>query len=251
MINEKITDIKITIKNTNDFVCIKNNPVVKATILSAMKKVPIIGELIDGTIDDILTQFQQKKRNELLDVILVNGKNITSEMVNDVEFIMNFAKTIEAVNRLSNNDKIKYFGNLLRNTYLREDKIQNDVFQEYLDLIDRLSYREIRYLIFLYEYENQSKKINKVKTFGDIEIAYAQRFDESQDLYSAYGKLVSTGLVEGLYTTPRVSVERQSVSNEYEEEFVAKSENIKVDYYVLTSYFYEMMPYIIDNEEAL
>lgn len=40
-------------------------------------------------------------------------------MVNDVEFIINFARAKEAVQRLATTDKVEYFGNLIRNGYLQ------------------------------------------------------------------------------------------------------------------------------------
>ncbi len=50
-----------------------------------------MGDLIDSSTNKLLNDFQQKKEQELLDVILQDDHSITSEMVNDVEFIINFA----------------------------------------------------------------------------------------------------------------------------------------------------------------
>lgn len=49
----------------------------------------------------------------MVDIILKNSYSITSEMVNDVEFIVNYARVREAVKRLATNDKVKFFGNLI------------------------------------------------------------------------------------------------------------------------------------------
>ena len=80
-----------------------------------IKAIPVLGELIDGTIDASLNKFQQSRRNELLDIVLNTSETITTEMVNDVQFIINFAKTLEAVNRLGSNDKVRYFANIIKN----------------------------------------------------------------------------------------------------------------------------------------
>lgn len=50
-----------------------------------------MGDLIDSSTNKLLNDFQQKKEQELLDVILQDDHSITPEMVNDVEFIINFA----------------------------------------------------------------------------------------------------------------------------------------------------------------
>ena len=69
-------------------------------------------------------------------------------MVNDVEFIMSFAKTRNAVNKVLNGDKVKFYGNLLTNGYLNgKEKISTDEFEEYIELINTLSYRELEYFI--------------------------------------------------------------------------------------------------------
>lgn len=148
-------NIKSDFYNAEQILDIKANPVVKATILSVLTSIPIIGELIDGTIDAVLTNFQQKKREELVSIIISNRENVTSEMVNDIGFIVNFAKTLEAVNRLSSNDKVKYFANLLINGYFIDDKIGNDEFEEYLSFLNELSYRQINMLVLLYDFENK------------------------------------------------------------------------------------------------
>ena len=109
-------------QNAEAAIDVKNNPVVKSTILSVLNSIPIIGELIDSSIDSYLSSFQEAKRQELIALIL-SDVTITSDMVNDIEFIFNFAKTLEAVNRLSSNDKVKYFANLLKNGYFISNKI--------------------------------------------------------------------------------------------------------------------------------
>ena len=96
-----------------------------------------------------------------LDEILKNDIELCTVDVNDVEFIMNFKKTLDAVNRLSNNDKIKYFANLLRNGYMKKEKISNDEYEEFLRILNDLSYREINYIFFLYDFENKNDKENK------------------------------------------------------------------------------------------
>lgn len=156
--NENLENTKMSLYNAEQLENIKNNPVVKSTILSLLKTVPIIGELIDRTIDVALTKFQESKRNELLDIILSDSDNITTEMVNDVEFIINFSKTLDAVNRLGSNDKVKYFANVIKNGYFANEKIDNGEFEEYLFALSTLSYRQINILVDLYMHEKNNVK---------------------------------------------------------------------------------------------
>ena len=120
---EAIECAKLNLQNADTIMDIKHNPVASAAI-SFIKTIPCIGDLIDDSLEYALTDFQSKKQQQLLEVISNTpvGK-VTSDMINDVEFIMSFAKINNAVNKLSNGDKVKFYGNLLVNGYLGEGDI--------------------------------------------------------------------------------------------------------------------------------
>lgn len=127
-----------------------------AIIAGLVGLVPSFGGLFSSTIGQVMNDFQEKKRQEFLNVILSDEQMITTEMVSDVEFIMNFAKTLDVVNRLASNDKVVYLGNLLKNSYFTTDKINNCEYEEYLALLSELSYREIFILI---EYDRRCSNL--------------------------------------------------------------------------------------------
>ena len=141
--DERLDNVKTELHNYQEIESIKTNPVVKLGIGLMKQYIPILGEIIDCGIDQRLEKKQKEKRNELISIILSDDKLITSEMVNDTEFIINFFKTIEAVDRLTTNDKIVYFGNLIKNGYLNEERIQAYKFEEYFNIINSLSYRQL------------------------------------------------------------------------------------------------------------
>ena len=82
--NEELESVKLSLQNINDIVDIKENPVVSSVLMAPVKAIPIIGDLIDSSADALLDDFQKKKEQELIDVILTNSTAITTEMVNDV-----------------------------------------------------------------------------------------------------------------------------------------------------------------------
>ena len=82
-------------------------------------------------------------------------------MVNDVEFIINFARAKEAVQRLATTDKVEYFGNLIRNGYLQGKHIDGSIFDEYIHILNTMSYREIQYLVEYKKYCEDSSKRGK------------------------------------------------------------------------------------------
>lgn len=150
-VNEELEVLKSSLQNINDLADIKNNPIVKAVLMPIIKAFPVLGDMIDSAIDVGIEQFQNKKEQELVEIILKDKYTITSDMVNDIGFIVNFARTKDAVRRLATNDKVKYFGNLIRNGYLSGKHIENDIFEEYLEVLTTMSYRQLECLADFYQ----------------------------------------------------------------------------------------------------
>lgn len=224
--NDELEEVKLSLKNINDLVDIKENPVVGSVIMAPVKALPILGDLIDSSTDKLLENFQQKKEQELIEVILKDNTSITTEMVNDVEFIINYAKVVDAVKRLATNDKVKFFGNLIRNGYLSGEHIANSEFEECLNILNTMSYREIQYLIDYKVYcetESKKRKYKKVTiTNGYIrynrwnyfETEYAKKYGISRkDLYYSFMRIKQTGFIEEEFETEDGDVDDNTVSS--------------------------------------
>lgn len=203
--NEELELAKVSLKNANDYADIKSNPVVESVLMPIVKAVPVIGDMIDSSMNKVIEEFQEKKENELIEVILKDKNSITSDMVNDVEFIVNFARAREAVRRLATNDKVKYFGNLIRNGYLSGEHIENSEFEEYLDILNTMSYREIQYLVDYKMYcdeKNKGKKIQYSNRWSNFKREYAKICQISErELWSIFVRIKRTGFIEEEYET--------------------------------------------------
>lgn len=221
---EMIENAKQDLQNIDTIIDTKHNPVISAFV-SSIKTVPFIGDLIDDSLEYALTDFQSKKQQQLLEVI--NNASIgtvTFDMVNDVEFIMSFSKTRNAVNKLLNGDKVKFYGNLLVNGYLSErDKISADEFEEYLELINSLSYRELEYLSFFKEFSNEYRGRLVYQKWRKFSIEFQNKFP-NRDVYSAFKRLQRTGFISEVIETADIegetlSLDINSVGFETESEF--------------------------------
>lgn len=173
--DNELESVKLSFENINDLRDVKENPVVSSVLLAPIKAIPVIGELLDSSIDKSLEKFQQKKEQELVDIILKNSHSITSDMVNDAEFIVNYARVREAVKRLATNDKVKFFGNLIRNGYLAGRHIQSSIFDEYINILNSMSYREILYLVDYKKYCEDCSQKNK-SSMNLLGHAYKNKF---------------------------------------------------------------------------
>ncbi|WMJ22658.1 hypothetical protein RBG61_11760 [Paludicola sp. MB14-C6] len=138
----EIDNVKMSLEKIESIYSAKNNPAIKS-LFSILNTFPVIGELIDTSTEYILLDFQKKKQEKLLEVITLNNNFITTENVNNIEFIMSFIKIMEAVNKLTSNDKIKFYGNLLKNSFLCEYKIDDNSFEDNLQALNSLTYNDI------------------------------------------------------------------------------------------------------------
>lgn len=224
--NNELEEVKLSLKNINNLVDIKGNPVISSVIMAPVKSIPILGDLIDSSTDKLLENFQQKKEQELIEVILKDSTSITTEIVNDVEFIINYAKVVEAVKRLATNDKVKFFGNLIRNGYLSGEHIANSEFEECLNILNTMSYREIQYLIDYKVYcetESKKRKYKSITTsngytrynrWSYFAPEYAKKYEISRkELYYSFMRIKQTGFIEEEYETEDGDVDDNTVSS--------------------------------------
>lgn len=221
---EMIESTKLNLQNIETIIDVKHNPVVSAFI-SSVKTVPYIGDLIDDSLEYALTDFQNTKQQQLLEIINnASVGTVTSDMVNDIEFIMSFAKTKNAVTKLSNGDKVKFYGNLLANGYLSErDKILIDEFDEDLEIINSLSYRELEYLTFFKEHSDKHKGRLVYQNWDEFRREFRKKF-QNRDAYSAFKRLQRTGFISEVIETADIedqtlSLDINSIGFEAEPEF--------------------------------
>lgn len=195
----------------------KFNNLATKNIMAVFRTIVPFGDVIDTNINEIVNNFIKQKQEIFLDEILKNDIELCTVDVNDVEFIMNFKKTLDAVNRLSNNDKIKYFANLLRNGYMKKEKISNDEYEEFLRILNDLSYREINYIFFLYDFENKNDKENKNYWYNFMS-EFEKNFQINRyESYEIYKRIANTGIICEELKLESKTVTEKSNNEEYNE----------------------------------
>lgn len=171
----------------------------KDPVMKAISKFLLFGEFIVDATDKAFDSFQQSKRDELIEIILSNNDVITTKMVNDVSFIMCYLKVLDAVNRLASNDKVVYFAHLLKNGFSADNKLDVCCFEEYLYIIDTLSYRELQLLVLVYNYTKDRNKVSDYREYVKWEEVNKAILSELQidpvDLNGIYSKLRAMGLL--------------------------------------------------------
>lgn len=146
----------------DDLECLKDRLIVSERIGTINEPIDIILSLIglanpaaEGikVLKDIVVNkfdsFQNEKRNKFCEVVLENKVMITSDKVRDITFIMEFLRTMDVVNRISQNDKVIYIARLFKKSFVVRDISEFDVdqYEEFLHRLDFLSLKEIDLLV--------------------------------------------------------------------------------------------------------
>lgn len=193
--NEEFEVAKAELQSVEEVADIIKNPIVKNMFL-AVQKIPKVGELVSASAEYLLGNFQNKKEQNLNEIIIRDNHTITSNMANDIEFIVNYSRTLDAVRRLATNDKVQFFGNLIRNGYLSGEHIENDEFEEYLEVLVTLSYRQLECMAEFY----QKSKLTDGRIIGENWELFKKDSKYSEaDINFIFKQLARTGFINEYY----------------------------------------------------
>ena len=149
-LEDVITKYKKIEENTNDHTNKSLNVIVSALV----QTIPILGTVLTETAEKGIEIYRDNAKNKLINAILECKDHIDPDKINGVSFILEFAKTQEVITKLANQKKLDYFCNLFCNYFILESHYDDvDIFEEYLEHLSSLSYREINMLICLYNNE--------------------------------------------------------------------------------------------------
>lgn len=121
--------------------------------------IPKMGGIIDKLLSDKLIDFQQEKLDKFF-YELSHGDIILTEEVRKSNDFANYCYiTMEAVLKCNVIEKIDCFAKLLKNSISIEVLLKDGIYEEYLSILEELSYRELIILTELYnlEKENENK----------------------------------------------------------------------------------------------
>lgn len=120
------------------------NPLTKILINNVC---PFIAPGLDSAINEKLQKKQFERLAEICDII-ISDDNVTTKKIEDVEDILSFAKMYDVARKLITNDKVDYLARLYKNLIVSEDK-NYDVYEEYLQRLGELSFKELEILHIL------------------------------------------------------------------------------------------------------
>lgn len=196
--------------------CLKDRLIASENIAAVNKPVDIILSLVgfaspaaEGikVLKDVVVNkfdsFQNEKGNKFCNVILENKAMTTRDKVQDVTFIMEFLRTMDVVNRVSQNDKVAYIAQLFNKSFLVKDINEFDVdqYEEYLHRLDYLSLKEIHIMMRYYDYGRGHIEAHHREWYSFKTMIADEMLTTEDDIVSRFSGLCMTGFCRVYKTT--------------------------------------------------
>lgn len=192
----------------------ENNPIIRALIQIVMAPIPYgIGSAIDDALTTAINNLREKRLKVFFDELATGSRHLTPDLIREEDFLHAFFSTLKAAANSKRHEKIRLFARLLKNATAL-GKLGSEQLEEYLQILDDLSLRELAILVKLDSFERKHPlKLRRNTDFTDPGI-YLQRADEfwqefttqvendlkipPEELIAMLSRLNRTGLYRGI-----------------------------------------------------
>lgn len=116
-----------------------------------------IGGGFEVLLSDKISKMKRARFIILLDELEKGDKELTQETIDSEDFLSSFFTVTRIALNASREEKIRRFGRILI-TATKEKKLQDDTLEEFTNILDGLSVRELQILLILHKLENQYPK---------------------------------------------------------------------------------------------
>lgn len=157
-----------TLFNINFIDRYKNNSVLRGLI----QLVPFgIGSGIDVALSIHIDEIKHKRMRIFFDELGGGNIQLSQDLIESEDFLHCYFATLKAAMNSRRKEKIEMFARLLKSTISDEKFSSTDEFEEYLKILDELSYREFMILLALERHESENPQLN-----NENELQRATRF---------------------------------------------------------------------------
>lgn len=131
----------------------QTNPVIRGLI----QLLPCgIGSAIDVAVVTKLENIHKDKLREFFDELGKGAVQLTPEIIESEDFLHRYFFTVRAALNSRRREKIRYFARLLTSSITTSEISTIDEYEEYLGILDELSFRELGILVVLSRYEKEN-----------------------------------------------------------------------------------------------
>jgi hypothetical protein len=193
----------------------ESNPLMRAIVQVAISPVPYgIGSAIDTALTSKIENMREERLRNFFSELADGSHDLTEELIQSEEFLHAYFSTLKAAVNTRRKEKIKLFARLLL-TASKEKHLSDEKYEEFLNILDDLSVRELHLLLILKTFEdthftelgangeNENDLQVASRFWEDFEaIAQKKRAVSSSELRAILNRLNRTGLYEtfnGMY----------------------------------------------------
>lgn len=177
-------------------------PIVQALV----NAIPTVG----GSLDTLLNAVAEERAKEFFAELSKGSIEFTEEIIQSEDFIHRWLITAKAAVNTRRREKIRLFARLLKSSFLSETSVTTDEYEEYLSILDELSYREFLVLSTLERYEREfppnenENELQKVYRFWEDFVSEIKQeldltFDEVQAMLTRLNRTGCYETIVGMY----------------------------------------------------
>ena len=152
-----------------------------------------IGSAIDVGLITRIQSIREERAREFFDELSTGDVELSENLVESEDFLHCYFSTATAALNTRRREKIKLFARLLKSSVKPGNFVDTDEFEEYLGILDDLSYREIEFLAMLDTIQNDIGQMNEEELDGKLEETAGRKME---DVIPSLARLSRTGLVE-------------------------------------------------------
>lgn len=178
----------------------ENNQVIRALVqLVPFGAGGALDVLLVGTLDDI----RRDRSAAFFDELSVDGALITEADIQSEDFLHKYFTTVKVALNTRRREKIVMFAKLLKSSCADDSVSDVDVYEDFLTILDELSFRELKALSILDEYSKRPRRhdhndLQWTTTFwDDFEVRVTRELDlPSEEVSCFMNRIIRTGCYE-------------------------------------------------------
>lgn len=178
----------------------ENNQVIRALVqLVPFGAGGALDVLLVGTLDDI----RRDRSAAFFDELSVDGALITEADIQSEDFLHKYFTTVKVALNTRRREKIVMFAKLLKSSCADDSVSDVDVYEDFLTILDELSFRELKALSILDEYSKRPRlhdhnDLQWTTTFwDDFEVRVTRELDlPSEEVSCFMNQIIRTGCYE-------------------------------------------------------
>jgi len=174
------------------------------TIRALLNLIPGWG-MADTFLETRANEIKEERIRTFFDELAQGKHELSDELTQSEDFLHCFFITTRAALNTRRREKIRIFARLLNATQAPENEGNIDEYDEYVNILDNMSYREIRVLTILDKYESQYPVVAGNEQKLDEIIPFWEQFEQElirilnlppEEVDSVLIRLVRTGCYE-------------------------------------------------------